>query len=374
MPPQLYQFLNIDLDHSKEENLWMAFSRVFLSMTEHIAASPTTTINEIVSRLVDCGIINENTSEQGLQCVRYLVFSVLGWQTMLFKPAPMDRNPCQFIIEDEQNGFRGQAYLELQQDMKTCTKDTLSELLMGFGMLLPAKNMCLSDDTEEQKAYHQELEVNIRGLNANLIVSVAGVRLKWVDTLACHLEYNPAVKELYLFRFPSFCLSCLGSSDSSHKSVIHACSTTSHLHCQWAADIDVDSMLREILLSYRLLFGQSKKSRALFRSVDPFSGRPKSDRDQVLPMLCGKKSCPALDLHERETYYLPEDFPVLRYRISVLQTHLSRSVPRTWSQLWRDKRDSAHWLTFWAVIAYGALGILLALIQVILQFVQIIVP
>ncbi|GFF48985.1 hypothetical protein IFM58399_08442 [Aspergillus lentulus] len=49
----------------------------------------------------------------------------------------------------------------------------------------------------------------------------------------------------------------------------------------------------------------------------------------------------------------------------------ARATPRKWVQLWRDNRDSAHWLTFWAVIVFGALGTLLALLQVILQAVQI---
>jgi hypothetical protein len=369
MPPQFFQFLNIDSKASKEEERWMAFREVFVRIAECIVAARSITLDDIVSQLFDVGMVTDDIGELGLQCVRYLVFSVLGWQTMLFKPAPMGCDPRQFAIEDEQDGYRGQAYVSLQQDIDASSKENLSELLMGFGVLLPSKNLCLSDDAEEQKAFQEQLDVHAKRLNANIIVTIAGVRLKWVDTLACHMEYNPAQKELYLFRFPSFCVSRL---HTANKSVIHACATSSRLHCQWAADVDVDCLLREVLLSYRLLFGQSKKSRALFRSLDPFAGHSRSDCDPVLPLLCGKRSCPSyLDLPEKETYYLPGDFPVLRYRISLLQKHLSRSVSRTWTQLWRDKRDSAHWLTFWALISFGVLGVLLALLQVILQFVEL---
>ena len=49
----------------------------------------------------------------------------------------------------------------------------------------------------------------------------------------------------------------------------------------------------------------------------------------------------------------------------------TRKNQRSWKELWLDKRDSASWLTFWAVLVIGGLGILLALIQVVLQVVQV---
>ena len=131
-------------------------------------------------------------------------------------------------------------------------------------------------------------------------------------------------------------------------------------------------MLREILLSYRLLFGRSKKSRALFRLTDPYAGLSNNARDPILASLCSSRSCHLLDLPETGRYNLPRDFPILRYRIAMLQRHLSRTAPRTWTQLWSDKRDSAQWLTFWAVICFGACGTFLALLQAVLQLVEVV--
>lgn len=374
LPPELFQYLKTGYNISKGEERLAAFKEVFRKVADYIITGHCTTLDDVVSQLFEDGTTTDNIDDQGLRCVRCIVFSILGWQTMLFRPAPMGPNPDRFTIDDEQDGYRGQAYLSLQQNMDTGSRETLSELLMGFGMLLPSKNLCLSDDTEEQKAFHQQLDINAKRFNANLLVSVAGIRIKWTDSLACHMEYNPAMKELYLFRFPSFCLSCLRESETVNRSVIHACATSSHLHCQWATEADIDHLLHEILLSYCLLFGQSKKSRILFRSTDPFARCPSAIRDPLLSELCTTRSCCILNASERETYYLPRDFPILRYRISTLQRHLAKSAPRTWTQLWRDKRDSANWLTFWALIAFGALGVLLALLQVILQFVETVRP
>lgn len=74
---------------------------------------------------------------------------------------------------------------------------------------------------------------------------------------------------------------------------------------------------------------------------------------------------------DRESYRLNRDFPVLRERLAILQHHLNNVKPRSWKAIWADKRDSAQWWTFWAVIIFGGTGIILGAMQVILQFIQL---
>ena len=144
---------------------------------------------------------------------------------------------------------------------------------------------------------------------------------------------------------------------------------------QWVTSTEITDFLREVLLSYRLLFGQSKDGRQYFRrtvSAQVFEDIPRQGQDPLLDHVCGRKS---IDLSaqgkERKTYRLARDFPMLRCRIAVLQQQLATSKPRGWKELWRDKRDSAQWVTFWAVIIIGGLGLLLSLLQVILAILQI---
>ena len=159
---------------------------------------------------------------------------------------------------------------------------------------------------------------------------------------------------------------------AAHKSVIHACSAPYAGARQWATTDEVTQLLNETVLSYRLLFGQNKASRHLFRSLGPFEDTPEDGRDQFLMSLCGKKNFQStLKVHERESYHLPRDFPILRSRLAILLRHLSNKRPRTWRELWQDNRDSASWLTFWTVLIFGGLGIILALLQAILQIIQI---
>jgi hypothetical protein len=209
--------------------------------------------------------------------------------------------------------------------------------------------------------------------NAHLLTCIGGVTITWIDCLACHMEYDVSSNTLYLFRYPSFCLANIPEKpDCSPITAIHACAAPYPTGAPWAGRDEVSQLLQEIVLSYRLLFGQNKASRHYFRSIKPFSGIPQEGRDEVLTSLCGQKRLQVgFNIHDREIYDLSSDFPVLKSRIAVLLRHLSTKRPRTWRELWRDKRDSASWFTFWAVLFFGGIGIILAFMQVILQILQV---
>jgi len=134
--------------------------------------------------------------------------------------------------------------------------------------------------------------------------------------------------------------------------------------------MDVTQLLHEILLSYRLLFGQDRKSRQLFQSMEVFKGEPYED--YLLAELCDCKTLALPTIcKEREFYRLSRDFPILRSRIAVLQQQMTNLKPRGWREIWNDKRDSAQWYTFWAVIVFGGSGIVLSFIQAVLQALQL---
>ena len=130
--------------------------------------------------------------------------------------------------------------------------------------------------------------------------------------------------------------------------------------------------MKEIVLSYRLLFGQDLKSRRIFTKTNAFSESSQHVRDPWLDLLCTGKSMqlPA-GCVERDFYRMNRDFPILHSRIAVLQHHMISYRPKSWVELWKDSRDSAQWWTFWAVIALGLAGVILAAVQVVLQAAQL---
>lgn len=354
-------------------------------MAEAAIQDSTITIDGMVGNLLGENILDSETLDENINYARYFVFCLLGYQTMIYSPFPLDitsETPDKLCIAED-IGCCNYTHASLTQDAANCAREPLSELLMGFGVLLPSKNLCLDDDQSIHHVFQQQTEVDAKAFNAYALRGIAGIKVKWTDALSCHLEFISATKEISVFRFPSFCHFSLARYEKGKgRGVLHACATTSRLRCQWATETEINDFLLEVLLSYRLLFGQTKKSRALFRSTDPFvhcKGQNRPMRDSLLSNLCGMRSpnVPLLDLQqdwnmvEKEKYYLPKDFPILRYRIVVLQRYLSASAPRTWLQLWRDNRNSANWMTFWAVIIFGVFGSLMALLQVIMQAVQL---
>ena len=65
---------------------------------------------------------------------------------------------------------------------------------------------------------------------------------------------------------------------------------------------------------------------------------------------------------DEKTEALPyERFPELGPRVKVLMEFMGKQKPRGFFALWRDKRDSNSWYTFWAAVILGVAAFILAL-------------
>ena len=102
----------------------------------------------------------------------------------------------------------------------------LVDFLTGFGLVIPTRNTCISEDVEERQAFDSVSTTDSSELNASILHDIAHVNFKWIDSLAAHMEYNKAMNTLYLFRYPSFCAASLPPSSEDDepettKSVLH---------------------------------------------------------------------------------------------------------------------------------------------------------
>lgn len=125
--------------------------------------------------------------------------------------------------------------------------------------------------------------------------------------------------------------------------------------------------MKETLLSFRLLFGQSKAGRKYFQRIFKTNAELQERGDQLLFLLCAEPHVEhAIVPKDRLTYFLDRDLPVLGGRIKLLIQDLKESRPQGWRQLRRDRRDTVQYWTFWLVAVFGAVSIMLSLIQVVL--------
>ena len=147
--------------------------------------------------------------------------------------------------------------------------------------------------------------------------------------------------------------------------------------CASDAGRTAKSYLLEVLLSYRLLFGQEKRSRKLYREKEKLQIRMLGSHDTLLDHLCARKTLPddsplRSRLPERGVYSSTIDFPHLGKRLIDLQSYSMDQKPRSLIEVWNDHRDPQQSFTFWAVVIVGGLSISLTLIQTLLVVAQLV--
>lgn len=133
----------------------------------------------------------------------------------------------------------------------------------------------------------------------------------------------------------------------------------------------------ELLCTYRLIFGQhSYRTHRLYNNKGPASV-PLIGRDTVLDDLCGRpsksnKHLKAIDAFPQKLLYSADsDFPVFGNRLLTLQNYITAQSPNSIKALWYDRRDVHRFWTFWAVIIFGGVSLVLSVIQTVLGGVQV---
>ncbi|KAI0545210.1 hypothetical protein F4679DRAFT_562061 [Xylaria curta] len=218
---------------------------------------------------------------------------------------------------------------------------------------------------------------------------IGHVKLKLVDTITDHLHFNRQARTLALFRFPTFCvMSILRTTKLAVMESILL--ELLPVRFGYASMQDPTSIYREILLSYRLLFGQSSKSRTLMKQ---YLHQLKRDGDYVDPFLVTLCTTPissfhdkssllqeifpnsTLDVHgrfkESSTYSAQDDFPIYGFRLQTLQRYSMRQRPSRVKDLWCDRRNPLQWYTFWTVLWIGGATIILSSLQLAVSIAQL---
>lgn len=146
---------------------------------------------------------------------------------------------------------------------------------------------------------------------------------------------------------------------------------------------------QEIILSYRLLFGQTKASRRHFQKVVRKKVMSdKSEVDPLLQILCTRPMDPSIralpadvwppscrdydgQLLEQSTYSTALDFPLLGSRLLKIQEFDQRHHPYKLRDLWRDRRNPLQWYAFWAINIIGGVTIVIGLCQLAVSLLQL---
>ena len=321
-------------------------------------------IDHIIDALIHDGVFKENEGSQATDLTRgHIVFAMLGWLSMLYVPSFNDFDDVKWEIHHDPNQPNSRLIYdtyEVNNYHYMLAVQEPASFLRHFGNLLPARRR---DTGQKDKIASSWSPISPTKFNIQVLSNLLRIRVQWVDTLALHLDYDQTTRTLSLFRYPSFCV-----NQCRNYGVIYSFASSERRSADPRADSDdITSFLEETLLSFRLLFGQSKAGRKHFRRLFKSSPELQENGDKLLFVLCAESRIEhAIVPKDRPIFFLDRDFPVLGGRIKLLIEDMKESRPQGWRQLLRDRRDTVQYWTFWLVAIFGAVSIMLSMIQVIL--------
>ena len=351
------------------------FGRIFAFMstlTQDLKQNENSSIQSIVSRFVSAKIFQE--PPQASQSAIAVLFACLGTMTMLYTPLTSVGDSLAVNTRD------APCFKESRINMYfSCLPTTV--LLREMGDLLPRREV----------AEGPRNVVHMASINFTTLSRIGGIKLRWVDDFSSHLTFDPGSSILYIFRFPSFCN--LHSEEKtflsrylSESPVSNPMLTTSSVvrkyygEGQQPPDFSVKNFMKEILRTYEILFGSSRKARNLYRNaIHEHQKETKRTgveyiSDPYLDELClGTKKYRFYNLRRpiKESFEAMSEFPILAQRLLRIQHYIDGFQSNKISSLWRDRRDMLRWYTFWAVIVLGLWNVLVAMAQCFLAAEQV---
>lgn len=323
-----------------------------------------------------------------------IVFAAVGWLSMLYeavshpKPDKLEVTKTSTSSSGARNALDTRKYYTFHQGFDHIDLPFYS-LLGRFGDLIPETKLRLSHELGYTGSIPGEV-VMVQSVCFSTLHHLTELNIEWVSSLALHLELDSGKKTLKLFQYPSFCRMMAIERKNNLLSRLlndHAAQSCEDVR---PPDIHTEDLFEEILLSYRLIFGQDERSWKAFSSTIPPSSEQQAltesswSSDPLLYVLCGK-SCISdesrriyhdIDANEPANYYNPQsEFPFFGKRLLDLQQFVKQHQPQTVRSLLNDRRDVAVWWTLWnnqLLVFFATFTILIMVLSLFFQIWQVI--
>ncbi|KAK2787722.1 hypothetical protein FQN53_004745 [Emmonsiellopsis sp. PD_33] len=296
-----------------------------------------------------------------------LVFIAVGLISLLYPARLSPRNEfLQLNIDPSRQGIWR---TDSCPTSDPCLREPFLELVHSF----------LAESEENVLEECPESNHPLRSSNVSYYAlrTLADVTLEPTESVTEHLVLDVNLNRLKIFRFPSFCvLMCTPRGrmlfDSRVEGERDIASSSSHL--QQAAQ----AFYREILLTYRIIFGQDSHSwKKLARSPSPHFIPNLADHDPLLDNLM-TKSWRKQPIYTEiragpvKAVYSPSDFPYFASRLQILQDFVSTQSPDNLWTLVRDRRDINRLWTIRASLVFGLGAVFLGLVQIGVGIAQVV--
>ena len=158
-------------------------------------------ISKLLQKLQFKKVLREEDDLSKDPFAQSLIFYSLGWLSLLYIPAKRARSSnLRIAVQSTKSAIRSNVATEM-------VARPLDELLRSLGDFLPGSiigklSSNLHPDSQESTP---TMKFQVSHLNVATLQDIASMQIVWVDSLSAHLEFDPTVPSLSLFKCPSFC-------------------------------------------------------------------------------------------------------------------------------------------------------------------------
>ncbi|KAE9367031.1 hypothetical protein N431DRAFT_82491 [Stipitochalara longipes BDJ] len=272
--------------------------------------------------------------------------------------------------------FLARAYVATIFTRRKSLEEVLGLNLHQLCRILHATQQSSRKDTPPEAASGPIFRVS--DLNIESLSSIGGLTIEWTPYLEDHLRLD--IKNTTLHVIWSDLIDPTGIRKSLFgyfEKMLLENLPPEYVGASANIPLEIFKLHSDILLSWNLLFTtggvSTKKNMANYDRIPKPPWVTGDDGDyQKSKHLSFDRSLTSAERKEEKHMVLKSysEFTVFENRIRQLVYYMDTQKPQGFRQLWRDKRDTLSYYTFWGVIIFGSLSIFLALFSLAVSIAQ----
>lgn len=158
---------------------------------------PDSSIDQLIEVLVQDSVLLKTPANQYPDNeARHVIFCLLGWLTLLYRPALPTKGVDGLSIDSQSFPF----FAGDTQPITQCSRPFLEvvQVFRSLGKLL--------DETSSPQSEHCQSSITLRPSNfdAAILTTIGELTICWTDAIGSHLEIDIINQKLFVFRIPSF--------------------------------------------------------------------------------------------------------------------------------------------------------------------------
>jgi hypothetical protein len=169
------------------------------AMMTILRADYNMSIPRVLQRLTQDGVFQIGSGPSSDSKAKHCLISLIGWCSLLFIPSRTITDGT-FDIDPQGAKCFTQSSIQLENAQRP-----VDELLRSFGELLPKRRTILEIDTINATKTDFNMKYHVSNLNVATLKQLADVKIVWVDAVSAHLDFNPTIPALCIFKAPSYC-------------------------------------------------------------------------------------------------------------------------------------------------------------------------